>query len=239
MSGLLDRMVQRARGALPAVEPLVAPQWTALAAQQAPAEETHDSHAPMRQPKRRFVESREDAPLPAANGGGAEESAQNAAPVQGASRSGEMMRVRSDRHADGDSATDASGVAAAAQPVLAELEPHALEVRTVSVAKAELHARAPELPVPPESGDAKPPRREPASAAKPVPRSPSQGMVHGAQSASSASSPLMEAAGDHTEIHITIGSIELRAPRTEAKAPAFRPRVTLDEFLNRRPGAAS
>jgi hypothetical protein len=50
--------------------------------------------------------------------------------------------------------------------------------------------------------------------------------------------PVIET-GEHTEIHITIGSIELRAPRTEAKAPPFRPSVTLDEFLKRRPGAES
>lgn len=39
-----------------------------------------------------------------------------------------------------------------------------------------------------------------------------------------------------TEIHISIGSIELRAARSEPRpqAPAFRPRVSLDEFLRRR-----
>jgi hypothetical protein len=41
---------------------------------------------------------------------------------------------------------------------------------------------------------------------------------------------------EHTEIHITIGSVELRAPRAEAKAAAFRPRVTLNDFLNRKRG---
>jgi hypothetical protein len=42
-----------------------------------------------------------------------------------------------------------------------------------------------------------------------------------------------------TEIHISIGSIELRAPRTEARPQAapFRPRVTLNEFLRRKPEA--
>jgi hypothetical protein len=45
---------------------------------------------------------------------------------------------------------------------------------------------------------------------------------------------------EHTEIHITIGSVELRAPRVvpaPPKAPAFRPRVTLDEFLKRGAGS--
>jgi hypothetical protein len=46
---------------------------------------------------------------------------------------------------------------------------------------------------------------------------------------------------EHTEIHITIGSVELRAPRVAPappKAPAFRPRVTLDEFLKRGAGSS-
>jgi len=39
------------------------------------------------------------------------------------------------------------------------------------------------------------------------------------------------------EINISIGSIELRAPRVDARpqAPAFRPRVSLDDFLHRKP----
>lgn len=47
--------------------------------------------------------------------------------------------------------------------------------------------------------------------------------------------PAAPVSDQKTEIHITIGSIELRAPRTEAKAPAapFRPRVTLNDFLRR------
>jgi hypothetical protein len=46
-------------------------------------------------------------------------------------------------------------------------------------------------------------------------------------------------AEEKTEIQITIGSIELRAPRVETRSeprparPPFRPRVTLDEFLRR------
>lgn len=45
-----------------------------------------------------------------------------------------------------------------------------------------------------------------------------------------------EPAEEKADIHISIGSIELRAPRAEPRPqPApFRPRVTLDEFLRRR-----
>jgi hypothetical protein len=47
------------------------------------------------------------------------------------------------------------------------------------------------------------------------------------------------AAEQRTEIHISIGSIELRAPRAESRPAAlpFRPRVTLDDFLSRKPEA--
>ena len=43
---------------------------------------------------------------------------------------------------------------------------------------------------------------------------------------------------ENTEIHITIGSIELRAARSETPrpSPAFKARVTLDEFLGRSHG---
>lgn len=42
---------------------------------------------------------------------------------------------------------------------------------------------------------------------------------------------------EKTEVHISIGNIELRAPRAEARPqPApFRPRITLEEFLRRLP----
>jgi len=38
------------------------------------------------------------------------------------------------------------------------------------------------------------------------------------------------------EIHITIGAIELRGPRSESKPAAFRPRVSLEELLGRNAG---
>lgn len=44
---------------------------------------------------------------------------------------------------------------------------------------------------------------------------------------------------DHTEVHITIGSVELRLAPANTKAPVFRPRVTLDDFLNRKRGAGA
>lgn len=51
---------------------------------------------------------------------------------------------------------------------------------------------------------------------------------------------LPSSAEQKAEIHISIGRIELRAPRPEAKLPStpFRPRVTLEEFLRRKSEAS-
>jgi hypothetical protein len=48
-------------------------------------------------------------------------------------------------------------------------------------------------------------------------------------------------AEQRTEIHISIGSIELRAPHVESRPQVvpFRPRVSLDDFLGRKPGGAA
>ena len=58
------------------------------------------------------------------------------------------------------------------------------------------------------------------------------------EAAKDVSAPMLESSSEpKTEIHISIGSIELRAPRTEVRPQAapFRPRVTLEEFLRRKP----
>lgn len=63
--------------------------------------------------------------------------------------------------------------------------------------------------------------------------------VRSEQSSAESPSELHAApAEERTEIHISIGSIELRAPRTEAgpKPAPFKPRVSLDEFLRGKPG---
>jgi hypothetical protein len=51
---------------------------------------------------------------------------------------------------------------------------------------------------------------------------------------------LTSSAEQKAEIHISIGRIELRAPRPEVNPPAtpFRPHVTLEEFLHRKPEAS-
>ncbi|HKF48706.1 MAG TPA: hypothetical protein VKB38_15215 [Terracidiphilus sp.] len=94
------------------------------------------------------------------------------------------------------------------------------EIEPINItAKEELSPARSALRIPPEDKLPQPPPR--AQAARP------------AQSA--------EPSEQKTEIHITIGSIELRAPRPEPKAPRapFRPRVTLDEFLRRGQGGRS
>jgi len=47
--------------------------------------------------------------------------------------------------------------------------------------------------------------------------------------------PFQAPPAERTEINISIGTIELRGPKTETRAPvpAYRPRVSLDEFLRR------
>ncbi len=62
--------------------------------------------------------------------------------------------------------------------------------------------------------------------------------VRTGQRSAESPSELHAPAEERTEIHISIGSIELRAPRTESgpKPAPFKPRVTLDEFLRGKPG---
>jgi hypothetical protein len=76
-----------------------------------------------------------------------------------------------------------------------------------------------------------PDRRRQAIEARPAARTESQKRPE----------PAVAPIEQRTEIHISIGSIELRAPSVEAKprAAPFRPRVTLDDFLRRKPEAGA
>lgn len=238
MSGVLDRMVQRVRGGLPAVEPLVAPQRTPLAALPSRVDE-----ALQRDATRPSVEMSDIAPMPLpASRPGANEGAPTGAQVQGRRPNREKPQLEREptrhlpnRSVDGEPVVTAGPATAMAQPVPGEPQLHVLEVRTVSAPGTEpepptAETREPTALLPPARKDLQPQRREPSSEVKSAPRTP-EPAPH--------ATPGMEVAAENTEIHITIGSIELRAPHTEATAPAFRPRVTLDEFLSRKPGAGS
>lgn len=235
MSGVLDRMVQRTRGELPAVEPLVAPQWTALAAHSASSEDAFEREAPFRmdlprrevaplsKPERtaKIPKLNQSAPAPA----GVSDHNRSIEPSPPASEPAHHAQIRSTAENLGEVKPQ---VAAQAPQDSIPPELRVLEVRTVNApgTASDLQRKAADEPqrIPP------PKRQKPEHEVKPA---------QAAVQARNEAAPGMEAAGEHTEIHITIGSIELHAPRAAAKTPPFQPRVTLDQFLNRKSGAAS
>jgi hypothetical protein len=228
-------MVQRTRGELPAVEPLVAPQWTVLGAQAASSEGTFEREAPVRMDLQRrevtpFSKPEATAKIPALNQNAPappDVSGRNPSiePSPKASEPAHHAQIRSTPQ---NLSTPKSPAVAQAPQDSAPPELRVLEVRTVNApgAASDVQRKAadePQRALPPMG-------RKPEHEVKPV---PAIVQVH------NEAAPGMDAAGEHTEIHITIGSVELHAPRTAAKAPPFQPRVTLDQFLNRRSGAAS
>lgn len=235
MSGVLDRMVQRLRGELPAVEPLVSPQRTAAAARPGLAEETGEREAPASapQPPKGFS--------PALHPGW---------------RDTEALEDHTQLHSAEHAATEESPRPPENAPVRRSFEASRRLRKLIrdremmkEVAAPGAEAHEPDSPAPEMDGTAPPKRSEieldtkPASLrlrehAEPRITEPTPPAPYVVASGIPAAAPVIET-GEHTEIHITIGSIELRAPRTEVKAPPFRPSVTLDEFLKRRPGAES
>lgn len=236
-------MVKRTRGELPAVEPLVTPRWTAHPASAAAPEEVlehegllrHDREAnlPMHSPRLaapQILKPERTAKLPAVK-----EDKRSAAGVSGGDHtiapSPLVQKLAHDadhRFAHADLKVSHPLIAADSPQDSASPELRVLEVHMVNPAGAPSNAATETADKP--STALSPMRRKPQHAAKP----PSPAISTRGDSA-----PGMDAAGEHTEIHITIGSIELHAPTAPAKAPPFRPRVSLDQFLNRRTGAAS
>jgi len=271
MSGVLDRMVQRSRGELPAVEPLVSPRRTAAALRPGLAEAIEEREAqpgapePPRQTaspeKRRQPAFEMDATVPQAPAGRpeaaeVEESRRPAKKAAPANRSHEApdrppMLTRDREKVEIEAARDTADPAHAAPRAKTKPERTTAEAQTASLPGGEVvaptlaEAREPG-PAAQQMRGATPIKRneieleaKPASmATAPLAALPAPAAPHAAAPGIPAEAKQIEA-GEHTEIHITIGSIELRAPRTETQAPPFRPRVTLDEFLRRRPGAES
>jgi len=228
-------MVQRTRGELPAVEPLVAPQWTVPTAQTASPEETvehearvrvdlpHREATPLSKPEgtAKTPALNQSAPAPA----DLSELSRSMEPSSKASEPAHPAQIRSTAENLGEVKPQ---VAARVSQDSAPPELRVLEVRTVNApdAVSDVQRKA---------------AGEPQRALSPIVRKPE----HEVKPAPAAVQPRndvapgMDSGTEHTEIHITIGSIELHAPRTAAKAPPFQPRVTLEQFLNRRSGAAS
>ncbi len=249
MSGVLDRMVQRLRGELPAVEPLVSPQRTAAAARPGLAEEIVEREAPastLEPPKGsspalhpgwRAVEALEDhTQLHFTEHAAAEESPRSpeSLPVRRGSKAPERRRkLIRDREMMEIEAVEAP----IASPLDREAAAPGAEAHKPDLAATEIRGTAPpkrsEIELETKPASLRLTEHTEPHGTEPVPPAP-----HAAAPGIPAAAPVIET-GERTEIHITIGSIELRAPRTEAKATPFRPSVTLDEFLKRRPGAES
>ncbi len=239
MSGVLDRMVQRSRGQLPAIEPLVRAQQTAAAALPLVLEENAAT-----------VLRGRNAALAVGERALREESAglvqndlrRDAAQARDATRKGsrqsealEAARVKRTEESDGRVAPKDADEYGSKR---ARLE-RAIELRDVARESDEpressIEMRAEKAPAKPEETTGESVR----TTAKVEPRAATPAISAARNEVADAGSA-MDAA-EHTEIHITIGSVELRAPRVvpaPPKPPAFRPRVTLDEFLKRGAGS--
>jgi hypothetical protein len=233
MSGVLDRMVQRSRGNLPAIEPLVRAQQTAAGALPFMAEESvatprgrngtsagreralrDEPAAALREDVRRDVAHARDASrkdsqrfetVDVARVKRTAESDRTPVAKDDDRDGSNRARLERDASQEGEEPREPS-IEIRAEKVLANSEETAGEnIRT----KAIVERRAATQDTPAE-------RSEAGDAA------------------------LATDSAEHTEIHITIGSVELRAPRiapAPPKAPTFRPRVTLDEFLKRGAGS--
>lgn len=279
MSGVLDRMAQRALGTLPAVRPPMAPRYTetsrpATAELEITAETEAIAPIPARKSdarkqlavgSEREMQAQGDSPIDGRRilnssatrkriDNAPEQEVQVSAPADrgqrqplpierasqpGAGRNRDFAAEHSDtahpaadlRPAEAINRSQAAP-AAKATPHLERMEPHnenaepMREMREASdIGNALVPINEPSRPALTAHSDS--PKSSRSVAAPPLqidrrttPREPQPAQ------------PVEE----KTEIHISIGSIELRAPRVEpSPQPAsFRPRVTLDDFLRRR-----
>jgi hypothetical protein len=261
MNGVLQRMAQRARGTLPTVEPRSTPLFAASAAEPdaaplgsassgllveepAPAEpsETQIDDLPRkRRPVHRDAAHWADAPpgfeknseertatdwLPRPQEAQPEtRDSPSRTPLRIATPSVTPTRIATEGHGEG-TRTSKSSEPKDVSPIAA----------TLTRLGAEKYAEQ-EMEVAAESGrghdNGKEARADAVSEHGSVARA---AVARAAPSAASLAAP-ERTTEPSTEMHISIGTIELRAPRVEARPqPApFRPRVTLDEFLARRP----
>jgi hypothetical protein len=235
MTGLINRMVQRARGTLPGVEPLVRSRQTAAAALGSPIDENIVIAQTSRQASASIfsqVPSLVSRDRVEVADGRAGATADFPAPATLKNR-----EIEANPSSPRDQLTEPHKVDPdLPRPAVASHEPLALEVHAAKQDRDDVEeppamvsprsATLPELEPPRQRTDQPELRKTPAI---PPSKPPAEPLA-----------PL-ETATEHTEIYITIGSIELRAPQTEAprKTTLFKPRVTLDDYLRRRSGAGS
>jgi hypothetical protein len=239
MSGVLERMVQRSRGQLPAIEPLVRAQQTAAGAVPLVVEE---SAAPALRARNAAVSGRERASRDESAGLVQDKvkrgAPQASVPAPKDSRRSEALEVSRVKQAAANEETlaskdtDRDGLNRVRLERAVELPEAGQETKEQRQSSIEMRVEKVSAKLEEAAGESVPTKAKAAKRAEsqvtPAPRNE-------ADAAPSANDELQQ-----TEIHITIGSVELRSQRVAPvapKTPPFRPRVTLDEFLKRGAGS--
>jgi hypothetical protein len=247
MSGVLDRMVQRVRGGLPAIAPLVRSDRTAaqLGAQLGGAAVPVESHEERVEPVRgdaRAIRSagaevrREDGEPAAREARSATEERQerrerkhipstpdgNERVPARTSRDGGEARAKRNEIAKGEAAATEESGGERKRSASAEEPQEDFEGARDRAAQVETEESRIEIPT-------KAQIRNDGAGTRP-------GEAHKAPEAATGDA-------ERVEIQISIGTVELRAPRPAAPpvmpaSPSFRPRVTLDDYLKRGPGSS-
>jgi hypothetical protein len=236
MSGVLDRMVQRSRGQLPATGPVVCAQQTAAAALPFVVE---DSAAPEPSSRNVAVAGQEralrDQPEVAVRDDVTRDTAKARDATRKDSQRPEAARLNGAAESDGRvAANDADGDKLKGARLERAVEPQEVAHKSEEPRELSIETRAEKMPAKSEETAVESIRAK----AKEKPQAATLDISAARNETGEA--PSVVDAAEHTEIHITIGSVELRAPRiapAPPKVPAFRPRVTLDEFLKGGPGS--
>ena len=240
MSGVLDRMVKRSRGQLPAIQPLVRAQQTAAAALPFMEEQIAAAAAPRRDAASAGRErALREEPGAQVRDNLRRDVAQTSERTRKDSRGSDALDVdraggTAERGARVAKGADEDGLEKERLERPVELHEAARESTESHELRREMRAEkiGAEAKVEETAGEEIRSKTETGRSAEKQDTLAGRNETHEAAAEMDAT--------EHTEIHITIGSVELRTPRVApapAKAPPFRPRVTLDEFLKRGSGS--